>query len=123
MKELRPARTYRDRLVELSEGTLLFRRYYFPFGTKQIRLTDIEQIEVIRHPRRYYNLRIHGSGDLRTWFPCDWRRPWRDRTFILKERWKWRRVGFTVENPELFEQVITTRKLPVTQQPPKGQIW
>ena len=37
---------YSDGLVEISAETILFRRYYFPFGAKRLKLSDIERVVV-----------------------------------------------------------------------------
>jgi hypothetical protein len=106
-----PGVLYSDSLVEISDDSILFRRYYFPVGARRIKLAAIAQISV-QHPTfstgRY---RLQGSGDLRTWFPMDLQRPKRTKIFIIHLREKWRRIGFTVEDEATVERIFRERQL------------
>lgn len=90
---------YLDRLVRLTTTDIRFSWYYFPFGSKTVALSEIEWIDQV--PSGCW--RIWGSGDFRTWFPCDWSRPSRLRIYVLHRRAKFVRIGFTVERDEEFE--------------------
>lgn len=91
---------YADALVSISEGSILFENYYYPFGSKTFPVGNIK--EVIYYQPRWWSgkWRIYGSGDFKTWCPFDWGRPSRDTMFILFPRKGWWRIGFTVENSE-----------------------
>lgn len=102
---------YSDTLVEITGETILFRTYYFPFGKKQIAWQDIDRIEIHEPTVLHGAYRIHGSGDFKTWFPRDGKRPIRDRIFIIHMLNKRRRIGFTVENSEKVISIIKTKGL------------
>jgi hypothetical protein len=102
---------YSDSLVEISAETILFRRYYFPFGAKRLKLSDIERV-VLREPTfSTGKYRLQGSGGLRTWSPMDLQRPRRSKIFVILMRSKWRRIGFTVEDEAAVEQILRDRRL------------
>lgn len=102
---------YSDRLIEISDDTIVFRHYYFPVGARRLKLSDIERV-VVRTPT-FANgkYRLQGSGGPRTWFPMDRQRPTRQKIFILVLRNKWRRVGFTVEDEAAVERILQARQL------------
>lgn len=89
---------YADKLVHITGQYIVFRWYYFPFGSKEVAVADIEYISVLEPCLANGSWRIWGTGDFSTWFPCDWRRPKRDVIFRLKLRSKHRYIGFTVED-------------------------
>lgn len=102
---------YADRLVRISDDSILLRDYYFPFGSKRIGFDEIASVNA-REPRLLNGkYRIYGSGDLRTWFPPDWKRPTRDRIFIIHLRRQWHRVGFTVEDSRAVERILKEKRL------------
>jgi hypothetical protein len=99
---------YKDDLIEITDREIIFRHYFFPFGSdKRVSFSDIERIEV--RPRSFLggSWRIWGTGDFRTWFPLDKARPSRDRIFLIYLQRRFRRIGFTVEHSE---EVITIFK-------------
>jgi hypothetical protein len=53
--------------------------------------------------------RIWGSGNLRIWFPLDWRRPRRDAIFVIQLATGWRRIGFTVEDSARVRRILAER--------------
>lgn len=89
---------YADKLVHITGQHIVFRWYYFPFGSKQVLVSDIDYISALQPCLANGSWRIWGTGDLSTWFPCDWRRPKRDVIFRLKLKSKPRYIGFTVED-------------------------
>ena len=102
---------YLDKLVEITDNSILFRWYYFPFGSKRVILSDIDHI-VEKKPTLWSGKwRIHGTGDFKTWFPCDWKRPIRDRIFIISFHNKWKRIGFTVEDSETVAKIFKDKEL------------
>jgi hypothetical protein len=102
---------YSDSLVEISTDTMLFRRYYFPAGARRIKLSEIERVLVQDLTFSTGKYRLQGSGDLRTWFAMDLQRPNRTKIFIIIQRRKWRRIGFTVEDEATVERVLRERQL------------
>ena len=102
---------YSDILVEITNETILFRTYYFPFGKKRITWSDIECIETREPTVLNGKYRIHGSGAFTTWFPRDGKRAIRDKIFIMHLRNKKRRIGFTVESSEKVIPIFKSKEL------------
>jgi hypothetical protein len=103
--------SYKDKLIEVTERGILFRKYYFPFGDRCVPLDQIEKIEVMPPSLMNGSWRLWGSGDLRTWFPLDWKRPSRDRIFLAHLRGNSRRIGFTAEDAKKLETILQQRRL------------
>jgi hypothetical protein len=102
---------YSDSLVEISADAILFRRYYFPFGAKRLRLSDIERIVVETPTFATGKYRLQGSAGLHTWYPLDLQRPKRSKIFVIIRRHKKHRIGFTVEDEAAVEQILRERQL------------
>ncbi|MDD2320061.1 MAG: hypothetical protein PHO83_08435 [Geobacteraceae bacterium] len=103
---------YQDSLISISGDKIIFAHYYFPTGkSKEVLLADIAWITVEKATIRNGKWRIHGTGNLKTWFPCDARRPKRDRIFFAKLKSQWVEIGFTVENGEEVERHFKEKKL------------
>jgi hypothetical protein len=102
---------YADKLVEITEGEILFRFYYFPFGSKCVRFSEIDHVAVKKPTLISGKWRIWGSGDFRTWFPYDANRPSRDRIFVLSFPDKRRRIGFTVEDSNRVQEILGSKGL------------
>ena len=107
---------YSDQLVEITDDAILLRDYYFPFGSKRIRFSQIDDVSVKKPTVWNGKYRIYGSGDLRTWFPPDVKRPLRDRIFVIRSKGRWRRTGFTVEDSQTVEEVLRKKQLRVTNE-------
>jgi hypothetical protein len=109
---------YEDSLVVLTSDSLLLKRYYFPtLKPKLVSLTEVQRIEILCPNLWTGRFRLWGSGDLRTFYPLDLGRPKRDRIFQLTQRDKRIRIGFTVENSELFIAAISLLRVSVSQKP------
>jgi hypothetical protein len=102
---------YSDHLVEISAETILFRRYYFPFGAKRLRFSDIERVVVQEPSFATGKYRLQGSAGLHTWFPMDLYRPRRSKIFCMILRGKKHRIGFTVEDEAAVEHILRERNL------------
>ena len=102
---------YSDSLVEISADTILFKRYYFPFGVKRLKLSDIERVIVQELTSSTGKYRIQGNAGLHTWFPMDLQRPRRHRIFLVSLRGKKLRIGFTVEDEATVETILRERNL------------
>ncbi|MBI5607178.1 MAG: hypothetical protein HY879_27920 [Deltaproteobacteria bacterium] len=103
---------YSDSLVVLTEDRILFEHYYFPIGgRKVVLLADIERITV--EPPTLWNgkWRLHGTGNFKTWFPQDYKRPKRDRIFFATLRSQGVNIGFTVENGDQMEKILRDKNL------------
>lgn len=102
---------YRDKLVAITPDHLVFRHYYFPVGSKKISFEDIESVETLKPTLFSGKWRIHGTGDFRTWFPLDAKRPTRDVIFIMTLRRRWWRIGFTVERSDKVRRIFEEKGL------------
>jgi len=98
--------TYSDRLVEMTVTSITFNCYYFPFGKKQLLLSQIQEICIYKFKGPSNIWRQWGTGDFLHWFPLDWNRPKRDTLFVIKQKGKRIRIGFTVENAKQFEECL-----------------
>jgi hypothetical protein len=99
MKPSRSNILYSDRLVEISEEGILFRKYYLPLvSARFVPFSEINHIDVRKPMITTGKWRIGGTGSpCSIWFPFDWHRPSRDRIFraALKNG---KAIGFTVED-------------------------
>lgn len=102
---------YADHLVEISAEAILFRRYYFPFGSKRLRLSEIERVVVEELTSTSAKYRIQGNAGLHTWFPMDLQRPRRSKIFLVSLRDKKLRIAFTVEDEGAVETILRAKNL------------
>jgi hypothetical protein len=102
---------YKDKLIEVSDKAVTFRRYYFPFGNRRVSFDQIERVNVAPPSDSSVRWRLFGTSDGRTWFPLDWKRPTRDKIFVAFLRGSWRRIGFTVEDSRQVAGVFRDRGL------------
>lgn len=103
---------YHDSLVTITADEIVFAQYYFPLHTpKAVRLADIASITVCEPSIWNGKWRLHGTGNLKTWFPADYSRPKRDRIFIADLKSQWVNIGFTVEDGPLVEAILRQHRL------------
>jgi hypothetical protein len=102
---------YSDSLVEISAETILFRRYYFPFGEKRLKLSDIEGVVVQKPSFSTGKYRLQGSAGLHTWSPMDLQRPRRSKIFFIRLRSQKLRISFTVEDAAAVEYILRQKSL------------
>jgi hypothetical protein len=102
---------YSDSLVEISAETILFRRYYFPFGPKRLNLSDIERVAVRKASFATGKYRLQGSAGLHTWSPMDLQRPRRRKIFFIYLRGQKLRISFTVEDEGAVEHLLREKNL------------
>jgi hypothetical protein len=102
---------YSDSLVEISAETILFRRYYFPFGAKRLKLSEIEGVVVQQPSFSTGKYRLQGSAGLHTWSPMDLQRPRRSKIFFIRLRSQKLRISFTVEDAAAVEQILQEKNL------------
>ena len=99
---------YSDTLIEMTEESILFRNYFFPFGDKRVSFKDIDTVMAVKPTLRSGKYRYYGTGDFHTWFPPDVRSS-RDRIFIMQLKNKWWRIGFTVQNSQTVLDLLKNR--------------
>lgn len=100
-------------LGRVTEKCMIFVGCYFPFRSKTIELSLIDHVEVLMPSLMTGKWRIHGSGDLRTWFPRDRERPKRDHMFLLHLTKRWGRIGFTVEDSNALIDAFKEQSTPI----------
>jgi len=98
--------SYSDNLISIDNEGIKIHLYYFPFGAKRINFSDIEVVHVFKGGC----LRLWG-GDFRTWFGLDWGRMVRQMTFIIKQKNKWSRIGFTCEDSERVANILRSKTI------------
>jgi len=109
---------YSDSLICVTENLVRFQQYYFPFGSKSIEISQIDHIEILIPTLLSGKWRIHGSGDFRTWFPRDVKRPKRDLIFIIHLRNKWWRIGFTAEDSDFVIEIFKDKNILIKDRTP-----
>ena len=102
---------YSDKLVEITEGSILLRSYHFPFGSRRVAFSEVDGVLAKDATLSNGKWRIWGTGDFLTWFPCDWKRPTRDRIFFISFAGRRRRIGFTVEDSQKVMNVLNEKGL------------
>jgi len=98
---------YSDSLISIDDNGLTIQLYYFPVGSKRVNFSDIEKVEAYKGG----NMRLWGSNDFRTWFGLDNQRMHREMTFIIKQRNKWSRVGFTCEDSKRVANILRSKTI------------
>ena len=90
---------YSDKLIEIRDNEILFRNYYFPtFSAKTVKFLEIRKIVLEKPTLKKGKYKFWGTGNFAHWFPLDNRRSKRDVIFIVFQRNKKIRIGFTVED-------------------------
>lgn len=102
---------YSDSLVEITQGAICFKSYYFPFGSRRVSFSDISHITTEKPSLLNGQYKLHGTGDFVTWFPRDWKRPQRAVIFFAQMRGAARRIGFTVEDAGQVERLLQDARL------------
>ncbi len=103
---------YSDSLITITDNEIVFKHYYFPSGkAKIVLLKNITGITVKPSTISNGKWRLHGTGNIKTWYPMDRKRPQRDRIFLADLNNQWINIGFTVENGERVETIFEEKKL------------
>ena len=102
---------YTDNLVKVYDNGILFRNYYFPFGSKFVKFSNI--LSIVKKSPTLTNgkWRIWGTSSFLFWFPLDWKRPKKNSIFFLRLSSQRIRIGFTVENTEQFIEVMKSKRI------------
>ncbi len=108
---------YADRLVRITDNSIIFLSYSFPFFSsgRQVFFRDIDHIDVKKPTILTGKWRIGGSGDFQTWFPLDWGRPSRDRIFHATLKCRAMNIGFTVEDSTRVTSILKAKGLHITE--------
>lgn len=108
-----PRLLYSDSLVTITNDSITFHHYSFPFFTRgrTVLFTDIDHIDVKKPSVLTGKWRIGGSGSLTIWFPFDTHRPSRDRIYHATVKTRGMNVGFTVEHPSEVTAILKKKGL------------
>ncbi len=101
---------YSDKLIEITEDTILFHGYYFPCGSKRISLGDVEKVDAMKPTLFTGKWRLSGTGDFVTWFPADYGRFKRDTIFHMQLK-NGRRIGFTAIDSNPVKAILSQKQL------------
>jgi hypothetical protein len=109
--------SYQDPLIAIQDGTLAIRRYYFPTGTKHIRLAAITGVEQYPMTKATGKWRTWGSGDLVHWFNLDPSRRHKRQAFELDLGRRAKPV-ITPDDPDAFRAALAAAGIPVSIKAP-----
>jgi hypothetical protein len=117
----RPAEgaTYQDSLIAIQDGTLVIRRYYFPTGTKHIRLAAVTGVEEYPMTKATGRWRTWGSGDLIHWLNLDPGRHRKRQAFIIDLGRRAKPV-ITPDDPDAFRAALVAAGIRVSSRAPDG---
>ncbi len=103
---------YEDRLVKISNDSIILKNYYFPLiGSKRVPFNRIESVAADNPSLLKGKFRIWGTGNFVTWWPLDFARPSRDKVFIMNRLGKTIRIGFTVHNSDTVLRIFQQKGL------------
>ncbi len=86
---------YHDKLITITEDDSIFEHYFFPMDKKKVvRLSDTEQITVETPTIWNGKWRIHGTGNFKTWYRKDDKRPKPNKIFFASLKSQWIDIGF-----------------------------
>lgn len=108
---------YRDPLISIQEGTLAIRRYYFPTGTKRIRLAEITGVEEYPMTKATGRWRTWGSGDLVHWLNLDPGRRHKQQAFVVDLRRRAKPV-ITPDDPDDFRATLVAAGIQIATKTP-----
>lgn len=106
------ATLYEDKFVAVTDEGLVIKEYTFMKKPRIVPFAEIAKLVVKKATAWNGRYRTLGTGDFFIWFAYDDRRFQRDCLFFLTVKGRYWRIGFSVEEPELFT-VIMKQKCPV----------
>jgi hypothetical protein len=110
---------YQDQLISIQDGTLAIRRYYFPTGTKRVRLAEITRVEEYAMGKATGRWRTWGSGDLIHWLNLDPGRRHKRQAFVIDLGRRAKPV-VTPDDPDAFRAALVAAGIPVSIKAPGG---
>jgi hypothetical protein len=111
--------SYQDPLIAIRDGTLVIRRYYFPTGTKRIRLAKITGVEQYPMTKATGRWRTWGSGDLVHWFNLDPGRRHKRQAFVVDLGRRAKPV-VTPDDPDAFRAALVAAGVRVSSRASGG---
>ena len=105
--------SYHDSLISLRHGMMTIKRYYFPSGTKRIRLAQIRAVREYAMTRMSGKWRLWGSGNFVHWFNLDPNRRRKERAFVIDLGRRAKPV-VTPDDPDAFRAAIVGSGIPLS---------
>ena len=105
------AAIYSDKLVEITDDSITFKNYSVPFGSKRVQFARIDRVESTEPSLVSGKWRLWGTSYVLRWFPLDWKRPSKDKIFLVQLRDSARRIGFTVEDSSQVQAILRNKGL------------
>ncbi len=117
------ATTYKDRWIECTDDELVVRGYYFPWGTKRIRYTDIRSVRPVQLGALRGRGRVWGTANPGYWASLDPGRP-RKQTGLVLDVGGSVKPFLTPEDPAAVISAITAHSpsSTVVDDEPRGPI-
>jgi hypothetical protein len=78
---------------------------------KKVQFADIAWIQTKEPSLFTGKWRVHGTGNIKTWYPMDIGRHKRDTIFLAILSTQWNSIGFTVENSEKAKNIFKDKGL------------
>jgi hypothetical protein len=104
---------YRDPLLQIDDGALTIRRYYFPFGSKRVPLASIREVRRRELGTLTGGWRIWGTANPRRWWNLDPSRP-RKSTVFLIDAGAAVEPAVTPDDPAAFAEALGEADVPVS---------
>lgn len=96
---------YDDGIIELNDRAIRIRGYYFPWGTKVVRYSDIKGVRRVDLGPLRGKLRIWGTANFKYWANLDVKRPSKNVGLIL-DIGKAVQPFITPVDPDAVEKII-----------------
>lgn len=100
---------YEDKFVRITDEAIEIKEYTFMKKSRIVPFTEISKLLVKKATVLNGRYRALGTGDFFIWFAYDDRRFERDCLFFMTVKNRYWRIGFSVEDPEVFTRIMTHR--------------
>jgi len=97
---------YSDNLVTIYQDTVIFHNCFLLWKDKTVLVSAIEKIEAVKPTVWNGKGRLWGTRGPNIWFAMDWKRPSRDRLFFATIKDYFWKIGFTVKDAALVENIF-----------------
>lgn len=74
---------YFDKIIEIHDDSIVLKNFFPGMSNRKIVYKDIDHIKVLVPNVWNGKYRISGTGDFRSWFNVDGKRPKRDKLFLI----------------------------------------
>jgi len=98
---------YEDKFVKVTDEGVEIKEYTFMKKSRFVSFEEIGKLVVKKATLWNGRYRTLGTGEFFIWFAYDDRRFQRDCLFFMTVKNKYWRIGFSVEDPEVFTRIMT----------------